>query len=538
VTSWRELQAPVLAAASGFALLVAHPPLGWWPATFLTAPLLLGALTVDERAAADHGRGVRALRLGMIAGVAAYAPMLSWLILPAGVVGWSLLVLVQAAWLGVAAWAIRPVLQRPLLLPAVAAAAWAGMDAWRSVLPLNGFEWGAIAYAHVDGSWLLPLARIAGGRGITLIVVLASAAAFGALERTWSALRERGDAPVETVLGGARGPAAVLVGSLLVSVLATIEPPPETGHLDVLVVQGNEVRHWEVADNPDPPLRIATALRDLTVAEVAAGGRPDVTIWPESSIDRDPSAQRGAPLRELADEAAAAAGVLLSGATLDGPEPASNRRVAGLLLEDGFDETDRYVKRRLVPFGEYIPMRSWLDWFPPLEQIPRDALAGEVPQAVELIDGVRAAVVICFETLFADIVRSNLLADGAPGQLIVTITNDASFGISAEPAQHLAQSRLRAVETGRWVVHGALTGSSAFVDPHGRTYGDTPLFELATIRRDVPLVDGYTPYLRVGDVVGWLTRALLLALVAFRVLMWVRRPSVATRRPDDLEAGR
>jgi apolipoprotein N-acyltransferase len=324
---------------------------------------------------------------------------------------------------------------------------------------------------------------------------------------------------------------ALLLGGLLLSVLATIEPPPETGTLDVLVVQGNDVRHWEegVVD-PDPPLRITTTLRDLTLAAIDPDDPPDLTVWPESSIDREPTRDRGLQLAELAGEAAEVAGTLLSGASLDGPDPATQREIAALLLQDGFVETDRYVKRRLVPFGEFVPFRPLVDWFPPLEQIPRDAVPSPAPNTISLPDGREVAVVICFESLFTDIVRSNVLAGDPPAQLVLTLTNDASFGESSEPAQHLAQSQLRAVETGRWVVHAALTGSSAFVAPDGEVSQATDIFELATIRMDVPLVEGLTPYLVIGDVVGWVTRALTVAAAVWLVLVWWRRSRVTEER--------
>jgi apolipoprotein N-acyltransferase len=522
VTDRAAALAPLLAAAAGLALLVAHPPLGWWPTSFLAPPLLLAALWADQLAAADADRGVRAFRLGGLFGLVAFAPMLSWLIMPAGYVGWGLLVAVQVVWFGLLAVLMRPFLGHPLSALALAAL-WTGIDAWRAIVPLNGFEWGAIAYAHVDGSWMLPVARIVGGRGITFLVVLIGAAAAVVARATWRSVRERGDESVEVALRSTNGPIALLVGGLLVSVLATVEPPPATGSLDVLAVQGNDVRHWERnAPDPDPPLRIASALRDETLAAVARDGAPELTIWPESSLDRDPFTDRGAPLGALAGEAAGAAGSLLTGVTLDGPDRTSERYVAAMLLQDGLQETDRYVKRRLVPFGEYIPFRPLLDWFPPLDQIPRDTLPGEGPQTIDLPGGVRAAVIICFETKFMDIVRSNIRAEGEPAQILLTLTNDASFGDSAEPPQHLAQTRLRAVETGRWAVHAALAGGSAFVDPTGELAQVTELFTVDSIRAEVPLVDGLTPYLVIGDVVGWLTR-LSVVLAAGAAVVAVRR---------------
>lgn len=493
-------------------MLVSHPPVGWWWMSFLAAPLLLAALASDARAADAEGRGVRAGRLGLVVGAATFAPLLSWLILPAGFTGWGLLVAVQAGWFGVLGLLLRPLLVHPAL-PLVTAVAWTGIDAWRAIVPLNGFEWGAIAYAHVNGSWLLPVARLVGGRAITFLVVLIGAAAFVVLRDTIRATRERGGQPMDAALRAVRGPIAMLVAGLLVSVLATIEPPPEVRELDVLAVQGNDIRHWEEQRPRDTPLTIATNLRDLTIEAVEQGGAPDLTIWPESSIDRDPNSAQGANLRPLVADAAAAAGTLLAGATLDGPDPATTRFVAASLYEGGFDETDRYAKRQLVPFGEFVPARPLLDWFPPLDQVPRDTIPGE-PHSLTLPSGVQVAPIICYETMFPNIVRSQIQAGERDAQIILTLTNNASYGDSPMPSQHLAQSQLRAVETGRWVVHAAISGSSAFVAPDGTVEQATPLFEMTTIRRSVPLVEGSTPYLVIGDVVGWLTR-LLAAGLAF-----------------------
>lgn len=444
----------------------------------------------------------------------AYAPMLTWLILPAGYLGWTLLVVIQAAWMGVVAVLAGRAIDRWWLAP-VLAVAWTGVDAWRAIVPLNGFEWGAIHYAHVEGSWLLPLARITGGRGITLLVVLISALGFEVLRRTAVELAGRDRHGFEQALGATRGAAGGLVAALLVSVLATVEPPPQTGSLDVLAVQGNDIRHWE-EPAADPPLRITTAMRDLTLAAVEEEGDPDLVVWPESSIDRGIYTERGERLRPLVEQVATRVPRLLAGANLDGPDPESEWINTGILFEAGFPHEDAYVKRRLVPFGEYVPLRPLFSWFPPLDQVPRDGLPGPRGQTLDL-DGVRAGVIICFETLFAGITRDNVHGGGDPAHLLVVLTNNASFGESAQPEQHLAQTRLRAVETGRWAVHAAISGVSAFVDPDGGAHQATSTFELARIRAQLPLVEGATPFLRTGDLLGAATRALVAAALALLV---------------------
>jgi len=448
-------------------------------------------------------RAARAFRVGLLAGVAGYGPMIWWLVAPAGLIGWSLLVAIQALWLGSWAVLVAPWL-RSHLLPLVAGGLWVGMDALRGQVPLSGFGWGTLAYAQVGSEWFAPLARVFGASGITLVVVVLSVAALESVLAMWGGDRERPSRP----------PLVQLVGAALVTTLVTVGPPATEGSLDVVAVQGNDIRHW-IAQPPDAPRVITTNLRDLTLEAVSQGGPPDLVVWPESAIDRDPSHPRWADLGLLAQESADAAGTLVAGVALDGPDP-MRQRIIGALLIDGSGEVDRYVKRRLVPFGEYIPARRWLDWFPPLAQIPRDAVPGDGPRSFGLPDGTRVAVAICFETLYGDLVRTNVLADEGVAGLILAITNDASFQDSAEPAQHLAQSRMRAIETGRWVVHAALSGSSAFVDPAGTVHDATELFTATSIRRDVPLAVAMTPFLRMGDLVGGAGAALLVALLLMR----------------------
>lgn len=106
--------------------------------------------------------------------------------------------------------------------------------------------------------------------------------------------------------------------------------------------------------------------------------------------------------------------------------------------------------------------------------------------------------------------------------MVVAVTNDASFGRSAESDQHISQSQLRAVESGRWVLHAALSGRSALIDPSGQVVGRTDVFERATIRQDVPVVTAATPFLRWGDVVGttarWAGAALALGTITVGIV--------------------
>lgn len=507
-------------------LFVAHPPVGAWPLAFLAPGLLLAAIAIEDGAA----RRPRTFRLGLLAGAVGYLPMLAWLINPAGYLAWTLLGLSQAAFLGGFAWLVRPFVQHPVVA-VVAPVAWVGLDAWRGRFPLDGFEWGALAYAHAEGSWMLPIARIAGAHALTFATVLLAALGYVAVRQVVTLGGDTGTmtARLQRGLPRAQRSFVALAGVLLLTSVATIEPPGETGEtLDVLAVQGLDTATDAIGGRAEDRA-VAANLTQLTRDAVAAGGAPDLTVWPESSLDRDPFTQRGSDLLPyLRAGARNVDGNLLAGAVLDGPVPDETRWTSSIQVDAEGTVVDRYDKRHPVPFGEFVPMRDALDWFPPLRQIPRDTLAGDGPHSF-LVDGHRVAAAICFETLFGELVRTNVLAAPQDAGLVVATTTDASYGFSSEPAQHLAQSQLRAVETGRWVVHAAQSGSSAFIDPHGKLYDQTALFETTTLRRDVPIVAGRTPYLVVGDIVGdvarWAVLAGLLLLAAARV-----RARLAVRR--------
>lgn len=513
----RRTTPALLALAAGASLLGAHPPFGFAPLAFVSVIMLLAALDAQRR------QGGSTFLVGLLFGLAFHGPLLAWIIQPAGYVGWSLLVAIQVLWYGFLAALVgigQPTRWVILLTPLV----WVGVDAWRSSIPLGGFAWGSIEYSQVGNGWLVPVARLAGGRGLAFVVVLLGAAAYEAGRRVIDATRDdQGAARLQFVRGtlaeGNFG-LAVLVASMLAVVLVTVSPPVAHGTADVLVVQGNDVEDW-FGSGLGLDETIAAQMLDETARAIGGGPAPDLTIWPESSIDRDPTRPDATRIAAVVRDAASLAeGRLLGGVNLEGPRPDTFLNSSVLFDRDG-TMVDRYVKRRLVPFGEYVPFRDLLDWFPPLQQVPRDGIGGPGPDLVEIGD-VRAAVAICFETMFTRVVRSNVLAEPEPANLLVASTNDASFGRSSEPEQHLAQTRLRAIETGRWAVHAAVSGRSTFVDPSGRVDERTDLFTVTHIRREVPLVTGRTPYLVTGDWVGVASRAGVALLAAFLLFRRLR----------------
>lgn len=509
----RRVAALASAVAAGGVLWSAHPPVGWGWLAYAVVPLLLFGLDL-----ADDGPAAGAA-LGAVAGMVGFLGMLGWLIAPAGMLGWLLLAAVQAAWYAVTLAVIAP-FRRSNWLVAVAPVVWTAMEVWRGLIPLSGFAWGALAYTHADGSVLLDLARVVGGPGVTFLTVLVGTVAYVTLRHV---LEAEGPSRARWTAVGAGATVALFAGGALAP-----DPPEATGRtVDVLAVQGNDIERPSVPGRELDRL-IGGRMVDLTRRSVEEDGRPDLTVWPESSIDRDPWSRTGEDLLPFVLEAAdVTGGQLLFGANLDGPRPKETFLNSVNLVDGEGELLDRYVKRRYVPFGEYVPLRSVLEpLVPALRQVPRDGVAGPGAQAIDA-DEVSVAVVICFETLFPDVVRSNVLAGDAG--LVVAVTNDAAFGRSSESDQHIAQSQLRAVETGRWVLHAALSGRSALIDPSGRVVERTDVFERAIIRHDVPVVTAPTDFLRAGDLVGtgarWASVALVTGLLS--VAWWRRRTEEA-----------
>jgi apolipoprotein N-acyltransferase len=178
------------------------------------------------------------------------------------------------------------------------------------------------------------------------------------------------------------------------------------------------------------------------------------------------------------------------------------------------EPVDRYEKVRRVPFGEYIPLRSWVDRVADLSLIPREALVGDGPGHVDTPAG-ELAVVISYELFFVDRARSGI-EEGAT--VLLAPTNSSSYRTSLVASQAVAATRLRALETGRWTLLAAPTGFSAVLDEDGRVRERTAQREQAVIEASVERRTGDTIAVRIGrlPVIG--VAALMLGLA------WVLRP--------------
>jgi apolipoprotein N-acyltransferase len=434
----------------------------------------------------------RGFLLGFAFGVAYFGAVLYWILL-FGEMAWIALVVVSALFIG-AFGALAPVVWRerlPIASTFALAALWTTLEWLRAMFPLGGFAWGGLGTTQVENATLLPLASVTGGWGIAFVVVAGNGLLLLAFERG----RARRVSAVVLVLVAA---ALVLAPSLLPA------PAPDGRRLSIATVQVDVRR----AAGLDPVAKDRSIARmHAALHRTLAGRAPDLVVWGESSLD--PGANDPATLREVSGAIREVGAPTLLSTTRPGPT-GGLRRDAVLVSASGVEE-DAYSKVHLVPFGEFVPWRSALGWISALDQIPYDLTPGERVHPLSGSGLPPIGAVVCYENSFPGIDRT-LVGQGA--QLLVVLTNNASYEETAASRQHLLLSRLRAVEEGRWVVHAAISGISAIVDPAGRVAAEAGLFRPQVLRAEVRASTVRTLYSRLGDWVPWLSMAFAFAMAA------------------------
>jgi len=516
----RPLARPACAIAAGVAIWTSFPPLGAWPVAVAgVAALALSVRGSSKRAAAG---------LGMLAGLGLWVPLMSFLRLSFGIEAWAAVAIIESLWFAGLGLALRAV-GKSRWWPLTSALLWVGQEFLRDRWPFQGFPWGRLAFGQAN-SPLIHLAALGGAPLVTFGVALGG----GIL--AW--LVSSGRAQRRLAMAGIAVLAAVLAGPLAIGL-----PTGGTSHdgapssAVVAAVQGN-VPRLGLAEFAQKRAVTEYHLQETRVlaAQVAAGrlARPDLVVWPENASDLDPTVDPIA--RAVIDDAVATVGVpILVGAVLDGPGP-THVRNAAIVWSPTTGPGQIYLKRHLVPFGEYLPFRSFVTKLSgQFSLIPRDFFAGHQPGTMHA-GPITIADTICFEIADDTVVRQAVTGGG---RLIVVQTNNADYeqkgdsGNGGETAQQLAIARVRAVESGRAVVIAATSGVSAMIAPDGKILARTGVFTPAVLDLRLPLRDPLTVADRIGAWPEWILSAA--ALVA--LLVAVGLPRRRTTRPTlDLES--
>lgn len=466
-------------------LSLSLPPAGWWPLAFLAPIPLLWLLR-----ACPPRRGAL---LGFVFGIAYFGFLLYWILL-FGELAWVSLVLMSGGYLA-AFGALVPAVWRPehpLRSTAGMAALWTVLEWIRGAFPIGGFAWGQLGSTQVDAP-TLRLASVTGVWGVSFLVMLVAGLLLLALDR-WGR-------------GVARPLLLVLASAALVLIPAAIPvPQPEGKTLDIAVIQVDVESVGQLQGFDED---IAVANLNIEQHLRLRNDPPDLVVWGEGALD--PGALADPATFAAVTNAIATVGVpTLAGAVVNHPD---GTQTTSTLVFDGSGRViDRYDKVHLVPYGEFVPFRRLLEPFiQAIDQVPVDRTPGERVRTIRIPGLPPIGTPICYENSFPAIDRS-MVRQGA-ALLVVTI-NNASYERTAASAQHLQMSQLRAVEDARWVVHGAVSGISAFVDPEGRVVDQRGLFETSVMRHAVVASSRTTLYLQFGDWVPWGSLVLLLGLIA------------------------
>lgn len=505
-SAWVRL---ALAVVAGFAVTAGFAPYGFEPALLVGLALLTVCL---DRVSVRSGALV-----GLVFGFVFMASLMPWL-RAVGTDAWIGVSLLEAAFFG-AYGAGHALLRRWPGWPLWAACWWVAIEAARGRVPLGGFPWGRLAFSVPDG----PLAAwprwigVPATSGLVLLVgCLIGVAAVALL---------RGRRPVRAATVPVVAAAALLAGSPL---LATGLAGPD-GTVSVALVQGGvpgtgaegEAQQRAVVGNH------VQATRDYAAAVADGTADPaDVVIWPENGSDIDPFVfpNVGADVQGAVD----AVGVpTLVGAIVQGPQPGQAQNT-GIVWQPGSGPGERYVKRHLVPFGEYIPFRDLLaPYISRLDQIPRDMVPGDEPGVLRL-GPVLVGDLMCFDVAYDDTVReaSGAVSDGG-AQLLVVQTNNATYLGTGQPVQQWEISRVAAISTGRDLVVASINGISGVASADGATVQQSRSGVQQVLTADVRLASGATWGVRGG---GWAELALsALGLAAVSAgLLALRRATGAT----------
>lgn len=489
----------LVAVAAGVLNSFAYPPFALEWLGLISLAILLFILTKTERFFDGFLIGF-GFGLGFMA-------VLIWWMNAVDYRAYIALVLVQAIMFAIVGWGLT-VVMISRLWPIIGAAVWVASETLRGSQPFGGFPWGRLSHIVADtflDSWV----RVLGLAGTSAVLFLVVALAV--------------ETPRARSLRFAT-PAAI--GIILVLGLAPFLPkgPSEpTGTATIAVVQGDVpgvFGTWTRGEIFDLHLK---ASRDL-VRDVEAGviAQPDVVIWPENSLDIDPEARAWVGIQLSLVEAELGAPILV-GAILDGPD-AETAYNAGIVWSQGAERA-RYVKRNLVPYGEYVPFRQLLGNIVPRfrRDIPRDLLPGETSGAID-IGGVRIGDTICWDIAYDHAVIDNV-RDGA--ELLVTQTSNASFTGTYQPDQQWLISQLRAIETGRDLAVASTNGISGVVSADGTIKDQLPKQQAGYIVTEVVLAEGLTPAMQWGRFVMW-----VLFAIGTASIIWFYREDRRARARD------
>jgi len=488
----RLTQLLLWAIAGGAVMACTFAPAGWW----WLAPVAYIPILWCWRNATPG----RAALCGLAFGMAGFALICSWMWF-FGTVAFVPFLIGMGAFPAITGYAIAQLRTARIRGPWIEAAVWVVFEGLRARVPFGGMPWATAGSALSPFAPARALAPYAGVLLVSFVLIAGNALLLDGATAWVHHARDRR----RITRAGLGFVSVVLV--MLVAWAAWPATAP-TGRLRYALLQGNDLNRELTTAEFDENYLLQSHFNlagDLS-------GHYDLIVFPESGLGgADP--ETDAVLR---DEVTALARkhsswVMLNVNEIVGEVTYNTNRIYdpdGLLVAS-------YRKQHLVPFGEYLPF-GWVKAIAPqIERIGSGYAPGEGSVTVP-VAGHPLTTVICFESAFGALVRT-AAADGA--QALVLSTNNRSYRRSANSAQHVQLSQWRAAELGRPMLHAAISGQSAVVDPRGQVRQESKLFERTTLTGEIELRRGQTPYARFGD---WFLLGCILASLGGYAILLIR----------------
>ena len=452
----------LLALASGAISYFAYPSPAFWPAIFIS---ILGLyLSV---------RGLnfwKAFGVGFLGGAAYYVAQIYWIsqyLGPRPLVGLAAIeALIFAIGAGFIALATKR-LQGPWQLALIVSILWNAREWVATHFPYGGFPWSRVAMSQSNSPLAFWVA--VGGFGLlTFVIVFVTIYCFELVSQ-----KSHRRIQFATVS---------LITLFLVPIGISSVPVTTDGSMKIAAVQGNANAGLFAREKQGTILKNHL---DVTKKLLASGEEFDLVVWPENASDKNPDEWFDAMivLRNLVDNQLEKP-LIFGTITSTGEEYFNSSK----LYVPGRGEVDQYDKKRPVPFGEYVPDRNFFYQIAPdlIGMITRGYSFGARDGIFE-VSGVKTGILICFEEAIDEVPRE-VVEQGA--KVIIAQTNNADFGKSDESVQQLGIGRLRAIETGRAIVHISTVGPSAIIGPKGELIETTEAYVPAYLNAEVPLVSG------------------------------------------------
>lgn len=449
----------LLSALSGVLLSAAFEPVGkWWVAPIAIAAHMY-ALSISRKKVLSSFLFAVTLNLIVLHWSSTFVGSLPWVILAVGMSIFYLPLALVSKW-GMTAYPLLYILLEEL----------------RNRFPFGGFGWVRVAYTQADSPFS-KIAAIGGASALSALTLLIALILFFVTQRRTSVI--------------------AFLPFLLILIPVNLST---TGNATVLMIQGNVPTLG--LDFNSRAKAVFNNHFEKTQEEIAKDPKVDFILWPENSVDVDPflNTDVNASLNSIQQP-------LIIGAILNKGSSLYNTSILW-----GGELPNTYIKQHLTPFGEYIPLRSLARIISPLVDEVEDFSPGDGGKTFS-IGEIKVAPVICYELIDDDLLRQA----AADSNILAVQTNSATFGMSAESAQQLSITRVRAIEHGRNIASVSTTGYSAIINSSGKVVEQTAMGSADSIRAEVGLIEGQTPRDAAGDwaLIGVLVTLLLVARRAY-----------------------